>query len=131
MKHGDSNVHHVFLEPFILELEEMFLAGFPVSYDYPADLISQHVETPGSSDGKLRVHTMLMAFTEDAPAQCKFGGVKDGVYGGCMRHQVSMELRRDTSRSKSNLLYCNTRRKARHSPMPRSCKSIQSAASHW
>ena len=74
---------------------------------------------------------MVMAFNGDAPVQCKFGGLKDGGYRRCRRHQISMVLKRDASRSKLNLLYCSTCREARHPPVTWSCKNIQIAASHW
>ena len=95
IKHGDSSVQSAFLEPFFSELEVLFVTGFPVSYAYPPHAISEHLDSPRCIDGKIQLHAMLMAFTGDAPTQCKFGAVKYGGYGGCRRHQVSLEVRRE------------------------------------
>jgi hypothetical protein len=102
-----------------------------VSCDYPLHLICQHLEAPHSSDGKIRLHVMLMVFIGYVVAQCKFGGLKNGGYGGCIQHEISIELRRNVSKSMSNLLFCNICRETRHSLMIHSYKIIQIATSHW
>lgn len=130
IRHEDASVLNAFLEPFIQDLEKVFITGFPVSYAYPPHLISEYLE-PGCRDGSVTLHAMLMMFTGDLKAQCQVGILRDGGYGGCKRHDVPLQRRRNAPSSRVSLVYCNCRREARH-PFPRrSCESMLAAAIDW
>lgn len=73
IKGADSNLLMVFLEPLIKDLEEIFVKGFPVSYAYPVDAISDKL--PLISIGEvITLRAMLILWTGDHPAQCKLEG---------------------------------------------------------
>jgi hypothetical protein len=43
VKNVDTNVLFAFLKPFIEELEDTFINGFPISYAYPGSYISEEL----------------------------------------------------------------------------------------
>jgi hypothetical protein len=43
VKNVDTNVLFFFLKPFIQELEDTFINGFPISYAYPGSYISEEL----------------------------------------------------------------------------------------
>ena len=67
VKSDGTQVLSVFLEPFIQELEEMFINGFHVSYAYPGSLISEEL-SGDRAGGSITLRTIMMMFTGDFPA---------------------------------------------------------------
>jgi len=85
-----TNVLFAFLNPFIQELEDTFINGFPISYAYPGSYISEELIRDKLS-GSIILHTMLMMFRGDYPAQCKVGVLKVGGYFSCRCHFTNPE----------------------------------------
>ena len=69
-----------FLEPLIREVEELFVDGIEVEYNYPCDLIDG---TALLSYPKFQLRAALVLFTGDHPAQCKFGGWNQTGHSAC------------------------------------------------
>jgi hypothetical protein len=90
VKNIDTNVLFAFLKPFIQELEDTFINDFPISYAYPGSYIREEL-IRDKLGGSIILHTMLMMFTGDYPAQCKVGGLKVGGYSSCRRHCTDPE----------------------------------------
>ena len=75
-----------FLEPLIRELEELFVDGIQVQYNYPVEVI----EGSGVlSSCSFQLRAILAIFTSDHPAQCKFGGWNTGGHSGCRNCKMS------------------------------------------
>jgi hypothetical protein len=86
VKNVDTNVLFAFLKPFIQELEDTFINGFPISsYVYPGSYISEEL-IRDKLGGSIKLRTMLMMFIGVDLAQCKVGGLKVGGYSSCRRH---------------------------------------------
>ncbi|MCO5562446.1 hypothetical protein L7F22_016074 [Adiantum nelumboides] len=117
-KHGD--ILSCFLEPLILELESMYVAGFEVDYAYPKNKIHE-----GLSSEKGRLYAMLMMCTGDHPAQCKLGQVKDGGKNFCRHCKADVSLHRDASGSR--YVYGNNRLQARYTPERRHVEDMWKA----
>jgi hypothetical protein len=86
VKNVDTNVLFAFLKPFIQELKDTFINGFPISYTYPSQEIIRD-----KLGGSIITHTMLMMFTGDYHAQWKVGGLKVGGNSSCRRYFTDPE----------------------------------------
>ncbi|KAL3694215.1 hypothetical protein R1sor_007866 [Riccia sorocarpa] len=75
-----SDALNACLQPFIEELIDLFINGVEVEFNYPSELI-------GGRDlpKRFKLRIMLVLFTGDHPAQCKFGGFATSGYSGCRR----------------------------------------------
>lgn len=82
---NSSNVFSAFLRPLIKELEELYIAGIKVMYNYP---VEQIFDDPFGHTMKCKVRGMLMMVTGDHPAQCKIGLFKDGGQYFCRRDKA-------------------------------------------
>lgn len=80
------NCLDAFLEPLIRELEELFVDGVEVEYNYPLDLIDG---IGALSERKFQLRAILAIFTGDHPAQCKFGGWNTTGHSACRNCKMS------------------------------------------
>ncbi|KAL3696208.1 hypothetical protein R1sor_010284 [Riccia sorocarpa] len=69
------------LEPFIREYVDLFVNGIHVDYAYPTEL----VDASTSLSRSFTLRCMLVMFSGDHPAQCKFTGFSTGGLTGCRR----------------------------------------------
>ncbi|KAL3682213.1 hypothetical protein R1sor_000235 [Riccia sorocarpa] len=69
------------LEPFIRECVDLFVNGIHVDYAYPTEL----VDASTSLSRSFTLRCMLVMFSGDHPAQCKFAGFSTDGLTGCRR----------------------------------------------
>lgn len=69
------------IEPFVQECQLLFVDGIEVDYCYSVDMI----EGAQNLEKKFTMRVMLVLFSGDHPAQCKFGGFTNGGKSGCRR----------------------------------------------
>ena len=130
IKDADSNLLMFFLEPLIKDLEEIFVKGFPVSYAYPVDAISDKL--PLISIGEvITLRAMLLLWTGDHPAQCKIGGLKVGGYSCCRRHKVASRWRGIPNTKKGLVEYHDNRKQHRYPPIVRTMEDTAVALANW
>ena len=75
-----------FLQPFVEELEMLFVEGMRCKYNYPVSRISKYLST---SDDLPLIRVFLMLVTGDHPAQCKIGRLKSSGPARCRRCKMS------------------------------------------
>ncbi|KAL3697336.1 hypothetical protein R1sor_011412 [Riccia sorocarpa] len=113
------------LEPFIRDCIDLFVNGVEVDYAYPTELV--HGVSTLSSRFTLRC--MLVMFSGDHPAQCKFAGFSTGGFAGCRRCEC---LSRWRSRPRVGLggivEYHGNRKCHRHPPRARCIQELHDSA---
>jgi hypothetical protein len=72
----------------MIDLERLFVDGFPIQYAYPIQLINECMFEDLPS-GLATLCAIVMVWTSDHPAQCKVGAVKSGGYSKCQHHYVT------------------------------------------
>jgi hypothetical protein len=74
------------LEPFIRDLQELYVDGIDVFYNYPVELVDS---TQESTDKWCKVTVLVGVFTGDHLAQCKFGGWNLTGHAACRNCKMS------------------------------------------
>lgn len=97
-----------FLEPFIRELEVLFVDGIEVEYNYPLELIQERREL---TERKYSLRAILAIFTGDHPAQCKFGGWNQGGYSGCRNCKKSAKTNKPGPGTNAKVVYDSNRQR--------------------
>ncbi len=92
IKQADPHILTTFLKPLMIDLERVFVDGFPVKYAYPIESISECMFDDLPS-GLVTLRAIVMVWTSDHLAQCKVGAVKNGGYFGCRCHYVTSRWR--------------------------------------
>ncbi|KAL3686459.1 hypothetical protein R1sor_009033 [Riccia sorocarpa] len=109
------------LQPFIEELIDLFINGVEVEFNYPSELI-------GGRDlpKRFTLWIMLVLFTGDHPAQCKFGGFATSGYSGCRRCKMrSIVCNVPNSRV---VVYDSNREQYRHPSARKTVSELREAA---
>ena len=110
------------LDPFFKELHDMFCDGFNVEYNYPPNLISEHLR-PG--DGEQTIQAMLWLVTGDHPVQCKMGMLKLSGVSACHRCKMHAELK------DGRYVYGRNREQFCVPPPPRNSTELWTAVNEW
>ncbi|KAL3688423.1 hypothetical protein R1sor_014732 [Riccia sorocarpa] len=107
--------------PFIEELIDLFINGVEVEFNYPSELI-------GGKDmpKRFKLRIMLVLFTGDHPAQCKFGGFATSGYSGCRR--CKMKSRVCNVPNSRVVVYDSNREQYRHPAARKTVSELQEAA---
>ena len=116
IKQFEEGVLTVFLEPFLRELESVFVHGFPVKYNFPSKIIDLNV----SNAEPAVLRAVLMYWTGDHPAQCKVGGFKSSGYHACRR----CHLRGKLVDGHGSVVYPNNRYEVHHPHEHRTIEDI-------
>lgn len=116
VKEFEEGVLTVFLEPFLRELESVFVHGFPVKYNFPSEIIDLNV----SNAEPAVLRAMLMYWTGDHPAQCKVGGFKSSGYHACRRCHLPGKL----VQGHGSVVYPNNRYEVHHPHEHRTIEDI-------
>ncbi|KAL3690508.1 hypothetical protein R1sor_016817 [Riccia sorocarpa] len=115
------------IEPFIRELLQLFVQGVEVDYNYPSELISSNLEL----QQRCTLRVMLVLFTGDHPAQCKFGGFATGGYGGCRRCWLSTcWVPTPNGGIGGAVLYTENRKQFRYPPRKKTVEEMLQAVEH-
>ncbi len=128
-----------FLEPLIRELEELFVDGIEVQYNYPVDLIDGTGVLCGT---KFHLRAILAIFTGDHPAQCKFGGWNTTGHSACRNCKMSTRWMKQKSGGRETnqpqgtgfmgrAVYDNNRRQMRYPPHARQIEDVKDGARRW
>lgn len=117
-----------FLEPFIRELEVLFVDGIEVEYNYPVELIQERREL---TERKYSLRAILAIFTGDHPAQCKFGGWNQGGYSGCRNCKTSAKTNKPGPGTNAKVVYDSNRQQMRYPPPARNLDEVKMAATEW
>jgi hypothetical protein len=88
IKQVDPHVLTTFLKPLMIDLERVFVDGFPIQYAYPIESINECMFDDLPS-GLVTLRAIVMVWIGDHLAQCKVGAMKSGGYSGCQRHYVT------------------------------------------
>ncbi|KAL3686430.1 hypothetical protein R1sor_009004 [Riccia sorocarpa] len=109
--------------PFIAELIDLYVKGVEVEYNYPPELIG---ERELRKTFNLRV--ILVLFTGDHPAQCKFGGFTTSGYSSCRRCKMVSNLHHGpNARPGGVLVYDSNRVQYRHPPERKTVAELRQA----
>jgi hypothetical protein len=81
-KQADTHILTTFLKPLMIDLERVFVNGFPIQYAYPIESISECI-FDDLLFGLATLQAIVMVCTRDHLAQCKVRAVKSGGYSGC------------------------------------------------
>lgn len=119
-----NTVFSAFLRPLMDELEDIYMNGVDVVYNYALENIFDAIHDQ-KKECKLR--GMLMMVSGDHPAQCKIGLFKDGGKEGCRRDKVKAELDTSNPSFKGRYIYNENRLQARYAPPKRSTKEMVNA----
>lgn len=116
-----------YLEPFIRELSTLFVEGIAVDYNYPAELIDG---SPMSAirGNACRLRAILVLFTGDHPAQCKFGGWNDRGLAGCRRCQLNSYTASNSGGGIGQVKYDKNREQMRYPPPTRKIEDCKEGA---
>ncbi|KAL3697763.1 hypothetical protein R1sor_011839 [Riccia sorocarpa] len=116
-----SDALNACLQPFVEELIDLFINGVEVEFNYPSELI-------GGRDlpKRFKLRIMLVLFTGDHPAQCKFGGFATSGYSGCRR--CKMKSRVCNVPNSRVVVYDSNREKYRHPPARKTVSELREAA---
>ncbi|KAL3680966.1 hypothetical protein R1sor_023922 [Riccia sorocarpa] len=113
------------LEPFIRECVDLFVNGIHVDYAYPTELVD-------FSTSLLRSFTlrcMLVMFSGDHPAQCKFAGFSTGGLTGCRRCECLSRWKSKPGVGLGGIVeYHDNRKCYRYPPRARSIQPLEEAA---
>ncbi|KAL3692486.1 hypothetical protein R1sor_006137 [Riccia sorocarpa] len=109
-----SEALNVCLRPFIAELIDLYVKGVEVEYNYPPQLIG---ERELRKTFNLRV--ILVLFTGDHPAQCKFGGFTTSGYSACRRCKMVSNLHHGPNARPGGVLVYDSNRVQYHHPPER------------
>lgn len=123
---NSSDTFSTFLRPLIDELEQLFIKGIDVFYNYPVEQIFD------VSFGKTKLcnlRAMLMMVTGDHPAQCKIGLFKDGGQSFCRRDKAQATLDVTNPSFQGRYVYDGNRFQARYPPPKRSLTEMVEALS--
>ncbi|KAL3682715.1 hypothetical protein R1sor_000737 [Riccia sorocarpa] len=113
------------LRPLMAELINLFVNGVDVVYNYPSELIDNR-DLPR----RFKLRAMLVLFTGDLPAQCKFGGFASSGYSACRRCKMNASLHVQhgpNSRPGGVVVYDCNRRQYRHSPARKTITELRQA----
>ena len=111
-----------FVQPFVEELEDLFLDGITCQYNYPCRRISnilQNSETP-------KIIVILMLLTGDHPAQYKISNLKSSGKSGCRRCKMD-----STQNADGRYIYGNNEWQAQHPPPRRSAIELHESVRKW
>ncbi|KAL3701819.1 hypothetical protein R1sor_019841 [Riccia sorocarpa] len=116
-----SDALNACLQPFIEELIDLFINGVEVEFNYPSELI-------GGRDlpKRFKLRIMLVLFTGDHPAQCKFGGFATSGYSGYRR--CKMKSRVCNVPNSRVVVYDSNREQYRHPPARKTVSELREAA---
>ncbi|KAL3698989.1 hypothetical protein R1sor_017011 [Riccia sorocarpa] len=113
------------LEPFIRECVDLFVNGIHVDYAYPTELVDALTSLSRSST----LRCMLVMFSGDHPAQCKFAGFSTGGLTGCMRYECLSRWKSRPGIGLGGIVeYHDNRKCYRYPPRARSIQLLQEAA---
>lgn len=112
--------------------------GIPVHYNYPMELVDDHLEL---QEKNFVLRAVLAVFTGDHPAQCKFGGWAVTGHAACRNCKMSTRWSKykahntgtTTNQSQHQSLmgravYDNNRRQMRYPPCSRDPKEVREGA---
>ncbi|KAL3683673.1 hypothetical protein R1sor_001695 [Riccia sorocarpa] len=118
-----SDALNVCLRPLIAELIDLFVNGVDVEYNYPSGLIGV-----GDLPNKFTMRAMLVLFTGDHPALCKFGGFATSGYSACRRCKMKSNLQHGpSSRPGGVVVYDGNREQYRHPPPRKAVTELRQA----
>ncbi|KAL3679187.1 hypothetical protein R1sor_022143 [Riccia sorocarpa] len=113
------------LEPFIREYVDLFVNGIHVDYAYPIEL----VDASTSVSRSFTLRCMLVMFSGDHPAQCKFAGFSTGGLTGCMRCECLSRWKSRPGVGLGGIVEYHDKRKCyRYPPRARSIQPLEEAA---
>ncbi|KAL3696392.1 hypothetical protein R1sor_010468 [Riccia sorocarpa] len=113
------------LRPLMAELINLFVNGVDVVYNYPSELIDNR-DLPR----RFKLCEMLVLFTGDHPAQCKFCGFASSGYSACRRCKMNASLHVQhgpNSRPGGVVVYDCNRRQYRHPPAQKTVTELRQA----
>ncbi|KAL3686596.1 hypothetical protein R1sor_009170 [Riccia sorocarpa] len=113
------------LRPLMAELINLFVNGVDVVYNYPSELIDNR-DLPR----RFKLRAMLILFTGDHPAQCKFSGFASSGYSACRRCKMNASLHVQhgpNSRPGGVVVYDCNRRQYRHLPVRKTVTELRQA----
>ncbi|KAL3693278.1 hypothetical protein R1sor_006929 [Riccia sorocarpa] len=120
---SNSDALNVCLRPLIAELIDLFVNGVDVEYNYLSGLIGV-----GDLPNKFTMRAMLVLFTGDHPAQCKFGGFATSGYSACRRCKMKSNLQHGpSSRPGGVVVYDGNREQYRHPPPRKAVTELRQA----
>ena len=128
IKSGDGMLMS-FIQPLITDLEDIYVNGYKVVYNYPVELISDKLPNITES---IECRALLSIWTRDHPAQTKIGGGwKLGGYSACRRHKIPSRWRGIPNTKKGLVEYHDSRQQYRTPPPIRTAESIVLALKVW
>ncbi|KAL3687249.1 hypothetical protein R1sor_013558 [Riccia sorocarpa] len=119
MEYSRVNLGTAALEPFIRECVDLFVNGIHVDYAYPTEL----VDASTSLSRSFTLRCMLVMFSSDHPAQCKFAGFSTCGLTGCRRCECLSRWKSMPGVGLGGIIEYHDNRKCYHYP-PRA-RSIQ------
>ncbi|KAL3701304.1 hypothetical protein R1sor_019326 [Riccia sorocarpa] len=124
-KKEKTDVLDAALEPSVQDCLLSFVDGIDVDYSYPVGMI----DGTTNLNSRFTMRCMLVMFTGDHPAQCKFAGFSTGGFSGCRRCIVPSRWRETPGVGVGGVTeYINSRRSYRQSNVTRDMVSLQEAA---
>ncbi|KAL3676720.1 hypothetical protein R1sor_026668 [Riccia sorocarpa] len=112
-----------FFHDVTIHLKDLFVNGVDVEYNYPSGLIGV-----GDLPNKFTMRAMLVLFTGDHPAQCKFGGFATSGYSVCRRCKRKSNLQHGpSSRLGGVVVYDGNREQYRHPPPRKAVTELRQA----
>jgi len=111
-----------FIQPFVEELESLFVNGIICRYNYPSQRISNSL----SNSGTPTIRVILMLLTGDHPAQCKIANLKSSGKSGCRRCKMD-----STRNADGRYVYGNNVMQVQHPPARRSASELHASVRRW
>ncbi|MCO5591271.1 hypothetical protein L7F22_045252 [Adiantum nelumboides] len=121
---GSGDVFASCLTPLVEELENLFLDGEEVVYEYPVEKI---FDNPKGYAKSCKIHVMLMMVTGDHPAQCKIGVFKNGGSEFCRHDKAQATLVKDSTKPDGWYVYDGNGYQARFPPPSRTVDKMKAA----
>ncbi|KAL3682742.1 hypothetical protein R1sor_000764 [Riccia sorocarpa] len=113
------------LEPFIRDCIDLFVNGVEVDYAYPTEL----VDGVSTLSSRFTLRCMLVMFSGDHPAQCKFAGFSTGGFAGCRRCECLSRWRSRPGVGLGGIIeYHGNRKCHRHPPRARCIQELHDSA---
>ncbi|KAL3694453.1 hypothetical protein R1sor_008104 [Riccia sorocarpa] len=113
------------IDPFIHETLRMFVDGIEVDYAYPSHLI----DNTERLEKKFTLRCILVMFSGDPPAQCKFTGFCNSGWKGCRRCHLAGKWRSTPGRGVGGIVeYVENRKQYRFPPERKEMHQMREAA---
>jgi len=111
-----------FIQPFVEELESLYVQGINCRYNYPCRWISNNIPNLGTPT----IRAMLMLLTGDHRAQYKISNFKSSSKSACRRCKTDSTLNED-----GRYVYGNNARQVQHLPTRRTSFELHTSVCHW